>query len=488
VENYEDLIKELELTFKVDAITYDSVCLWPLIRIMLFYHGRVENSEDIVTVRRSRQSLKSRFGDLLWALQYYKKQRRDLSILHEKEAFINNSDKEGEEVIKPITFLFFCLQSHRGQIRDGRYMNMFLDPSFLAGSLFFEADISLTKKRIWNNLCHLFNAKKEEKVEFFEDFKKALPLPLQSTIFFDDKILIREARKVFAYQKVFENIFQEFKPKVVVQAAFYNIHGLALNLACSKLKINSVDMQHGVLEPMAYAGYDSSRVSRYAMLPKYYWLWDMDSFQTVFNSIGDEKRLIIGGNIWMKKEITSDDYDLDLAEDFSSVKSNYKKTILVSLQSYQHSSLPDFVFDAIASDTTVFWLLRIHPRCETKEIDALILILKEKNLENCEINFATKLPLKYLMRHIDLHITRFSSVAIDVAMMDIPTVFIDDVAIRLYARDYSVLWNSGLIAVALDKQALRQAILDIWNKNRICTLENYFGNEDYQKSIHRLLN
>ena len=189
----------------------------------------------------------------------------------------------------------------------------------------------------------------------------------------------------------------------------------------------------------------------------------------------------------MKKNVSIEDYDSNIAEDFRRVQSNYRKSILVSLQSYQYSTLPDFVFQVIENDKTVFWLLRVHPRCAKKDLDTMISKLKEKNLDNCEIDFATKLPLKYLMHYINLHITRFSSVAIDAAMFDIPTIFIDEMAVDLYSRDYSILWNSGIIAVALDKQALHQAMQNVWNNTIINKLSNYFGNEDYQKCIHRML-
>jgi len=484
---------------------------------MLFYKGSFEtgNSENNRVII-SRKSFKSRIGDVIWALNNYIEQVKLFYVLRRKENQIALNDPTGNESDGSAYFLFFYLQTHRRQLIDGQFSNIFLDPlkevvqqkrsaislelggdldhfncprygkSSLVGSAFQKAEIRIARKRVWNNFLSVFVLQKKAEVEGFDHFKALLPEHLQSGLFFDSTALVNEAEKVFEYQKVFERFLKRYKTKVAVQACFYHQYGMALNLACAKLNINSVDVQHGVLEPLAYGGYHEKTERKFAMLPKYFWLWEKDSCEVIFRSTRDRTRALLGGNIWMNRTISSDDSSLPEAKELVELKSSYLKTVLVSMQTIPGSVIPDFVFDEVAADTKVLWLFRIHPRSSNQDVDEMKVLFTSRGIENIEMRLATMLPLFYLVRQMDVHVTMFSAVVFDAAIINKPTIFVDPYAFELYSTVYSILWNSGIVSLALDAKTFSDALQKCFLNSENYDLHGYFGNHNYKESIRKI--
>lgn len=514
---YNNLIEELELKCKVDSIKYQTIQLWPLIRIMLFYHGSIEsgNSENNRVII-SRKSFKSRIGDVIWALNNYTDHVKLFYALRRKENQISLKDSNGNDSDKSAHFLFFYLQSHRRQVIDGQFSNIFLDPlkeliqkkrsvislelgadldhfnfprygrSCLVGSVFQKAEIRIARKRVWHNFSSVFGLQKKSEVEGFNDFKESLPESLQNDLFFDSSILVKEAEIVFEYQKVFERLLKRYKTKVAVQACFYHQYGIALNLACAKLNINSVDVQHGVLEPLAYGGYCENGGRKFKMLPKYFWLWEKDSCELIYKSTGDENRAVLGGNLWMNRNLKHHDFYLPEAQELITLKSKYTKAVLYSLQTAPASVIPDFIYDAVGKDKRVLWLFRLHPRSSNQDIDRIKFLFLSRGFENIDIHFATRLSLPFLLEQIDVHVTRFSAIVFDAATINKPTIFVDSYAFELYSTAYTTLWNSGIVSLALNDRSLIDALQKYFLNSANYDLKGYFGNHNFEESIGRL--
>ena len=513
---YNDLVEELELKCKVDSIKYQKVQVWPLIRIMLFYHGVDEPTNfDFNRIVHTRPSFKGKIGNVIWALNNYIAHIKLFYVIRRKEKQITLKDPNGNEVDQSARFLFFYLQSHRRQVIDDQFSNIFLDPlkeiiqqkrstislelgadldhfnfprygrSCLVGSAFQKAEIRIARRRVWNNFLSVFVLKKKAEVEGFDDFKSLLPEHLQVGLFYDSITLVNEAEKVFEYQTVFEKLLKKHKTKVAIQACFYHNYGLALNLACAKLNINSVDVQHGMLEPLAYCGYRESAQNKFTMLPKYFWLWEKDSCEVIFRSTGNRGRALLGGNVWMHRNTSSVDSCLPEAKELVKLKSSYKKTVLFSMQPMPWSVIPDFVFDATA-DKTVLWLFRMHPRSSSEDIGKVKVLFAFRGIENVDIRLATMLPLPFLIRQVDVHVTGFSSIVFDAAIINKPTIFVDPYAIELYSKDYSILWNSGMVSFALDATSLNELLQKYFLNSANNNLIEYFGNQNYYESISQI--
>ena len=136
----------------------------------------------------------------------------------------------------------------------------------------------------------------------------------------------------------------------------------------------------------------------------------------------------------------------------------------------------------------ILWLIRVHPRGAQEDIPAIKNLMQEKGIRNYEIDLSSSLPLPYLIQKINLHITKFSAVVFDSAMVNIPTIFLDKYADSIYSRDYPILWNSEIINIALDSRSLSEQISLFENKKVKFKVDGYFGNEDYLKSFEKILN
>ena len=66
--------------------------------------------------------------------------------------------------------------------------------------------------------------------------------------------------KIIAYKNVLIEILKKIDPKILIQTSYYHPLGMALNLACEELGIKSVEMQHGILEPLAYWNFNKKVV------------------------------------------------------------------------------------------------------------------------------------------------------------------------------------------------------------------------------------
>ena len=77
---------------------------------------------------------------------------------------------------------------------------------------------------------------------------------------------------------------------------------MALSLACSRLKINLVDYQHGSqndFHPM-YSNWNSVPKEGYEIIPDYFWMWGNIFAKKIkiWSSIINKHNTFVGGNLW----------------------------------------------------------------------------------------------------------------------------------------------------------------------------------------------
>jgi hypothetical protein len=517
---YEDLIEDLEQNFAVESLTYKQYSAWPLFRILLLYHRPKPNEElvEIKFIEEQKKSLKARWGDVISSINHLRTEYQRYKNHRKQLADLLVVDLEKEDHLHKAEVVFFHYQQHRNQNIKGSYSNVFLHPlqeeienkykclsledvdfpdkakypryksSVIISPYLKWADVRRAFKKIVYNIALLFSVRKPKKVNCFSELQQLLPTQLRSSIYQSDEFLIYQMEKIIAYKNVLIEILKKIDPKILIQTSYYHPLGMALNLACEELGIKSVEMQHGILEPLAYWNFNKKVVDKFQMLPKYYWLWEADSMSTIAKWIDREDKALLGGNIWMKKMLKKMTDSIPGAEDFKKKISDYHFNILFTMQPSPFNFIPDFLIEVMRERSDILWLIRVHPRGAQEDIPAIKNLMQEKGIRNYEIDLSSSLPLPYLIQKINLHITKFSAVVFDSAMVNIPTIFLDKYADSIYSRDYPTLWNSEIINIALDSRSLSEQISLFENKKVKFKADGYFGNEDYLKSFEKILN
>ncbi len=516
MQRYEELIEVLEQKFSTDTLRYNGHSIWPLFRISLFYHGLQQTNSTVVSTSLSASSkgFKAKLGDVLSSLINLKNEYVLYSRFQKKTKELNISEEISDDKMDVV---FFYCQSHRNQNIDGLFSNNFLDPlcqeirrnykcllleennnpdTVKLPPFFPTVNISVRLKKaelknafakLTDNLLLLFALKKNEEVEGFTDLKKLLPQELQNTLFASDEFLRNQMEKIVLYKDCFTTIFRKVQPKVLVQTSYYHSLGLAINMACAELNIKPVEMQHGVLEPMAFWNLNKQHIHKFPFLPQYFWLFDLDSCSVVRDWVADENKVVLGGNVWMHKMLKKTTVDHELEQSFHHTTGSYSYSVLMSMQPQPFLELPLFVYEFMKQRQDILWLIRLHPRTVQTDKPKIEDWMKDKGLTNYELELSNKLPLPFLVQHIKVNITKFSSVVFDCALANVPTVFIDEYAEDIFSRDYKILWESSLVKLAQNSEQFKEAFLYCENIIPPFNVNQYFGGENYLEKFEGIL-
>lgn len=248
--------------------------------------------------------------------------------------------------------------------------------------------------------------------------------------------LARDIEMVLVYSKIFEKLFVDSSVTSIFYTCYYRNELFGLNYATKKLKITTVDIQHGkqgIYHPM-YSHFSSIPVNGYLVLPDYFWNWGQSSVENInHHRINKNKHLpLCGGNLFTAMFIQDSENENDQLLEFKKKLKSFSKKILVALQPpIGGKAIPDFLLKAIEnSPKDWIWLLRKHPAYELTEL-ALI----DKSKENVETELANSMPLYSLIKECDVTITRWSTVAYEAEMFNNRVIIIDPVGQNLYRNE-----------------------------------------------------
>lgn len=290
----------------------------------------------------------------------------------------------------------------------------------------------------------------------FEDFL----IFLETHLSFLPKPSIEKTKNKFSRIKSlaekFTKILETTKPKIVMVGNTYNDYGFAMILACKKLKIKSVDIQHGFFSDthFAYSNWNQIPQNGFELLPDYYWSWNKESSEQV-NGWGEPYHTsVLAGhplfNIYEKRNIKS--------------RSNKSEalTILYTIQPDPHFDKEKIKNLILSSPDSYKWIIRAHPSNNTN-IDEL---KKFFSLTNRDVVVQTSHEnLFSTIIGIDFHLTMSSSVAIEASTMNKATIFLDKISKEMYNKLFETNWATYM----QDHNSLEGAIEYLNSQNKIST-------------------
>ncbi|NKB44866.1 MAG: hypothetical protein GKS03_11375 [Alphaproteobacteria bacterium] len=464
------IITDLEKSIDTSAITYGGVHAWPLCRLKLWVHFMAESFASMAGTDAPEVSNDGPSFQDVGKLDAHVVGNSGLPLIHSDQ----NASREAMRTSTETPDLLFFLrpEEHREAIGDQAYAKIldslfdrfpqhgrvkieWAEPTAMGfarknPSLFLHASLA----------SNIAEADPPYSVENFENLNKALSDLSLNAVVTEDTIN-EGMEKIFWFSRLFETVLVRLQPKVIFLSVYYHPLGMGLVLAARRLGIPTIDVQHGRLGPLhgLYTQMTAAPPKGYETVPDKIWCWGNQTKQDIdvdLNPDCSKHGAIVGGNPW---------FDLwkggggtlpdESAAQALLDRNTGKKVIIVSLQSLPHP-LPVFVLDAMARAPEDWaWWIRMHPlrRHTIKEVDAH---LKKLGVQNFEIEDTTSMPLFWLLRHSDHHITSFSSVAIEALAFGLRTTLFSKAG-RDAFLDYV---NDGHAVLAEDADSLLHSIAE----------------------------
>jgi len=217
--------------------------------------------------------------------------------------------------------------------------------------------------------------------------------------------------------------------RIGITASYYSITGLALNLACSRAGIPSVDIQHGsqTHDHSGYAAWSSIPQQGYEMLPTIFWCWSELERQQIERWGGRKHAAVVGGNVWSE-------FCSKQTRTASGPKQSGASNILVTLQPspLDIRAIMSKVIELAPPDWV--WWFRLHPQMrERRHYESLEQFFR--GMSNVRVREATDTPLPMLLANMDLHITANSSSILEAAQFGVPSIMTDSFLIPTYQAE-----------------------------------------------------
>lgn len=232
-----------------------------------------------------------------------------------------------------------------------------------------------------------------------------------------NKAFIRKLAFIFENARYFKNGLKRTAAKRVFVVCYYDAKGFAMVKAANELNLPIIDLQHGVQgeSHMAYAKLPSSVIgSRF--LPTHFYVWDEYSFETIKAWKGESSSILVGRNQWVLDRVRKVSNDI----------------VLVSLQPIE-GFIPEVVLREIKEyQGDKKWYLRLHPS-QLDQLDNVDRVLSDWGISGkANVRDASTLPLTSLLERSILHITFYSSVAIEASYYNVPTYFLSARGATMY--------------------------------------------------------
>lgn len=322
---------------------------------------------------------------------------------------------------------------------------------------------------IKNIILQRYNTVVNETMDCFDEFTNFLKLKdlgIQIPRF--DRIR-DQTKRILSMSYYYEGLFKKAMPSICFFVCYYNNYGMAFNLACRRLGIPSVDIQHGFqgeLHP-AYGKWNRVPVTGYELLPSYFWVWSKKEEEAILkwaSDVSNWHKPVIGGNLWLEfwrkgqdDVVTLYDHKVHSIKKENPGSINVLITLQIRLSTYD---ILKEVIDVIRrTQNDWFWWIRL-PSTMLNERKRIRKLLNSNGVRRFDLDHATEFPLYSLLRNVDVHVTYGSSTVLEAEAFSVPSVIISDYSDELFADQI----QSGVVIPAYVSDNIHRAIKEQFRK------------------------
>ncbi|MBU2563322.1 MAG: hypothetical protein KJ568_02610 [Actinobacteria bacterium] len=462
-----NLINELEEKFPVDRWVIDSVHVWPLVRFHLFINFIDSHFCGKKTILPPPLGTSSTAGTII-SLDFAKIVFRILrSIWRFGCAQVMDSQKS-QRADRRFDVLLLNYNTYMTKM-NGSWYSRLCDPfvghlsergmsclMLTAGYEYpiprFTRSIFIQPYLIIYRIMGMLN--RDSKYERLEQLIELENHVRGSGLFPKSFSLIKPVRRrikqITAIEKYFKRFLMKTKPRAVFVTCYYSTESMALILACHHLGIPSIDIQHGSQGNVhvAYGRWNRLPEKGYELLPTIFWCWsefETSAIKRWSKCNASVHQPVVGGNLFLQRWVTGED---DIVRAYDKIMSDLKRDskdkihILYSLNGCTESDLGamvEIIKGVNNSGLRSYFWVRLHP-VTIDQIPEVKRILNENGINNFELDNATRLPLYAILRHMDIHITEWSSVVIEAEYFNVPSIMVHELGIETFPDQFSSGW------------------------------------------------
>ena len=451
MNNFIKLIKALDKQNDIQSISSNNLPIWQYVRNLLYSKNQLNNSWQPVNRLKNFYRLMKNYQ---WK-SLDKKTYQYVLFTDFKEQIKHDNrliDKTSQNLINILKEQLLVVVNPGGYIHKS---NLYNNTNYMSTSFFHY-------NRWKSGLVKTVDIKNQTKLKnYLQKYNIELNIDYYNQLF-------------FTYVKIFTNWLDDVRPDAIFINCHYSLFHQALIYVCKKNEIQTIEMQHGLISE-AHTQYSPQQFIGKDTFPNYI-LTHSDNVKTVINNhFIDSQNIIPIGHYYLETILNEGD-----DKNKQSTLSGYEKTVVVSTQHDTENELIQLV-QSIASKVSNV-LFRIKCR-DTKNIT-----LSEKN-----IKIDKNENIYNLVKSADLHISCYSTVALEASMLGTPTILINiNNMAKIYYESICKKFNSIKICETDDDVI---DLINNWtvdtnvdktytlnNKNNIKTfINNYINNEN---SIH----
>ena len=211
-------------------------------------------------------------------------------------------------------------------------------------------------------------------------------------------------RLFFTYIKIFKDWLDEIKPNTVFINCSYSLFHQALIYACKKKGIKTVELQHGLISKR-HIQYAPQKFIGTETFPNYILTHGEYVNSSINTNFIDANNIIPVGHYYLEQII-----NMNLNE--SKKNEDYKKTVVVSMQNDIEGALLKSIKIIASKEPKVLFLIK----CRN---------LKNIPLELKNVQVEKDKDIYKLVKNADLHISCYSTVALEASALGTPTILIN---------------------------------------------------------------
>ena len=416
-QNTMNAIITMEKTCAVNEITFGSLRVWPIVRIVLWMYT-IHGNPDALAYKRQN-------------LHEYEYQL-DEATLKAVESFLATSTD----------LLLFCTSLCYTDRRDGLFYNKFVDPfiDLFSDSLavrkldIAEPSTEATQPRYHPSLLlryatHATSLVEDEcgRVQNFEPLRQAVQTHFGMDL--DERLLIDYARSIQAYRVLFRTALERIRPKAVGVVCYYYPQGMALAWACRDLSIPCAELQHGKQGKChgMYTHWTEVPEDGYELLPSHFWMWGEESQDNVVAWMPEGRkfpRFALGGSPWLGMWAEGRGFDSQPgARDRLKTLLAGRQAVLFTMQPIR-DPLPSALLEAMRQTPPHWvWLVRLHPQ-QVGRVAQWEAFFAENGVSNVEVELPSAMDLLMLLEMSRHHVTCYSSVVYEALALGLSTTLV----------------------------------------------------------------